>query len=68
MGDLSLLVEGSFLDGLDDYSMKIHLRDTLQASISYTLLTRCGIDMDAYMDNLNFEHIHEFSTLPVIFW
>jgi len=65
-GDLSYLAEGSFLDGLDDYSMKIHLRDTMQASISYTLLARCGIDTDAYMDNLNFEHIHEFSTLPVL--
>ncbi|MEG1291812.1 MAG: hypothetical protein RSD28_05895 [Lachnospiraceae bacterium] len=64
--ELSYLVEGSFLKGLDEYSVKVHLRDTLQASISYTLLTRCGVDAEAYLENMNFEHIHEFNTLPVL--
>lgn len=64
--DMTYLTEGSFLEGLDAYSMKVHLRDTLQASISYTLLTRCGLDAQVYMDELDFEHIHEFNTLPVL--
>ncbi|MEG2987655.1 MAG: hypothetical protein RR809_08860, partial [Lachnospiraceae bacterium] len=46
--DLTYLVEGSFLEGLDEYSLKIRVRDTLQASISYTLLSRGGMDMDNY--------------------
>lgn len=65
-GDLFYLAEGSFLEGLDEYSMKVHLRDTLLASISYTLLTRCGLDADAYSEDMNFEYIHEFNTLPVL--
>lgn len=65
-GDMRYLVEGSFLEGLDEYSMKVHLRDTLQASIFYTLLTRCGLDAEEYKEDLNFEHIHEFNTLSVV--
>lgn len=64
--DMKYLVEGSFMEGLDEYSMKVHLRDTLQASISYTLLTRCGLDAEEYKEDLNFEYIHEFNTLSVL--
>lgn len=64
--DLSYLTEGSFLEGLDEYSMEVHLRETLKASISYTLLTRCGVDVETYGDSLNFEFIHEFNTVPVL--
>lgn len=64
--DLFYLAEGSFLEGLDEYSMKVHLRETLQASISYTLLTRCGLDAEDYQDSMNFDFIHEFNTVPVL--
>ena len=64
--DLQYLTEDSFLEGLDEYSLKVHLRETLQASISYTLLTRCGLDAEEYQDSMNFDYIHEFNTLPVL--
>lgn len=64
--DLKYLTEGSFLEGLDSYSLKVRLRETLQASISYTLLSRCGIDMDDYEESLNFEFIQEFNTMAVL--
>ena len=64
--DLQYLTEDSFLEGLDEYSLKVHLRETLQASISYTLLTRCGLDAADYQDSMNFDYIHEFNTLPVL--
>lgn len=64
--DLLYLTDGSFLEGLDEYSLKIHLRETLQASISYTLLTRCGLDVESYQDSMNFDYIHEFNTVPVL--
>ena len=64
--ELQYLTEGSFLEGLDEYSLKIHLRETLQASISYTLLTRCGLDAQEYPYSMNFDYIHEFNTLPVL--
>mgnify|MGYP003191261746 FL=1 len=64
--DLLYLTDGSFLDGLDEYSLKVHLRETLRASISYTLLTRCGLDAEDYQDSMNFDFIHEFNTVPVL--
>lgn len=64
--DLLYLTDGSFLEGLDEYSLKVHLRETLQASISYTLLTRCGLDVESYQDSMNFDYIHEFNTVPVL--
>lgn len=64
--DLLYLTDGSFLEGLDEYSLKVHLRETLQASISYTLFTRCGLDVESYQDTMNFEYIHEFNTVSVL--
>ena len=62
--DLQYLTEGSYLEGLDEYSGKVHLRETMQSSISYTLLARCGMDMENYEELLNFDYIHEFNTVP----
>jgi N12 class adenine-specific DNA methylase/transcriptional regulator with XRE-family HTH domain len=64
--DIPYLIEGSFLEGMDDYSLRVHLRDTLKASITYTLLSRCGIKTEEYESFMNFEHITEFNTLPVL--
>ena len=36
----------------------------MQSSISYTLLARCGMDMENYEELLNFDYIHEFNTVP----
>lgn len=46
--------------------MEVHLRETLKASISYTLLARCGVDVELYGDSLNFDFIPEFNTVPVL--
>ena len=64
--DLQYLTEGSYLEGLDEYSGKVHLRETMQSSISYTLLARCGMDMENYEELLNFDYIHEFNTVPAL--
>lgn len=64
--DLQYLTEGSYLEGLDEYSGKIHLREIMQSSISYTLLARCGMDMENYEELLNFDYIHEFNTVPAL--
>lgn len=64
--DLNYVTEGSFLEGLDEYSLEVHLRETLKASISYTLLARCGLDAEPYEDLLNFDFIHEFNSVPVL--
>ena len=59
--ELNYVKEGSFLGDLDELNLGIRLRETLASSISFTLLSRCGADMDLWKDDMNFEYIHEFN-------
>ena len=59
---MSYAKEGSFLEELDELNVGLRLRETLSASIAYTLLSRCGADMDLWKDELNFDYISEFNT------
>ena len=54
--------EGSFLEEMDELNVGICLRDTLASSIAYTVLSRCGADMDFWKNELDFTHISEFNT------
>ena len=58
--------EDSFLEGLDDLNLELRLRETLSSSIAYTLLFRCGMDADAYIDVLNFDFITDFSSFTTL--
>ena len=60
--DMLYSKEGSFLEELDELNVGLRLRETLSASIAYTLLSRCGADMDFWKDELNFDYISEFNT------
>ena len=60
--DLLYSKEGSFLEELDELNVGLRLRETLSASIAYTILSRCGADMDLWKDDLNFDYISEFNT------
>lgn len=59
--ELNYVKEGSCLDDLDELNLGIRWRETLASSISFTLLSRCGADMDLWKDDMNFEYIHEFN-------
>ena len=64
--DLSCSKEGSFLEELDEMSMGMRLRETLFSSAAYTLLSRCGADMDLWKDRLNFDYISGFNTAKAL--
>ena len=64
--DMSYAKEGSFLEEFDDLNVGLRLRETLSASIAYTLLSRCGADMDLWKDELNFDYISEFNTTKAL--
>lgn len=64
--DLKHVTEGSFLEGLDDVSLMVRFRDLLQSSIGYTLLSRCGADVEDFIDELNFEYLSEFNTMNTL--
>ena len=64
--DLKYMIEGSFLDGLDEQNVGIRLRDTLSESISFTLLSACGADMEEYGSEFAFDFIHEFNSMDTL--
>ena len=64
--NMSYAKEGSFLEELDELNVGLRLRETLSASIAYTLLSRCGADMDLWKDELNFDYINEFNTTKAL--
>ena len=66
MPEIDDVKAGSFLEELDELNVEIRLRDTLSSSIAYTLLSRCGADMETWAEELNFEYISDFSTLKII--
>jgi hypothetical protein len=59
---LSMSVEGSFLEELDELNLEVRLRDTLAASIAYTVLERCGMDADDVV-GIEFPYVHEFNSI-----
>ena len=64
--DLQYMIEGSFLEGLDEQNVGIRLRETLSDSISFTLLSACGADMKEYGSEFSFDFIHEFNSMDTI--
>ena len=60
------MIEGSFLEGLDEQNVGIRLRDTLSESISFTLLSACGADMQEYGSEFAFDFIHEFNSMNTL--
>ena len=64
--DLKYLTEGSFLEGLDEQNVGIRLRETLSDSISFTLLSACGADMEEYGSEFAFDFIHEFNSMDTL--
>lgn len=64
--EISYVKEGSFLEDLDEFNVGIRLRETLSASIAYTLLSRCGADMEIWKDELDFSYISDFSTMDTL--
>ena len=64
--DLQYMIEGSFLEGLDEQNVGIRLRDTLSESISFTLLSACGADMKEYGSEFAFDFIQEFNSMDTL--
>ena len=55
-------IEGSFLEGLDDYNIEVMYRELAANSVAYMLMTRCGIDAAEYFDREDFGAIVNFNT------
>ena len=62
VNDLIEVQESSSLSGLDEFNVEMRLRETLGASIAYSLLSRCDEEADAYLGDLNFDYITDFDS------
>lgn len=64
--ELGRVKAGSLLEELDSQNLAMWLRLPLEASVGYTVLTRCGIDAGLYYDDVDFEKIYDFSTAATL--
>lgn len=53
-----LMVGGNFPETIEDFEVE----STLASSIAYTVLSRCGIEMELWEKELDFQHIGKFNT------
>lgn len=54
--------EGTYLAELDEQNLNLRVKETLRSSIAYTLLCRCGADMESFKEEMDFSYIHEFNS------
>lgn len=64
--DLTYDLEDSFLEGMDELNVEVRFRNTLTASVQYTMLTRCGLAPSLYLEDDDLRGIMEFSTPAVL--
>ena len=59
--DILAIVDGSFLEGYDDLNVGVQFRNAATVSISYALMSRCGLDPDDYYEHEDFLSIFDFN-------
>lgn len=64
--DMEYLKEGSFLEELDELNIEVRIRETLADSIAYTVLKRCGMEVNELAEEINFPYIHDFNTVETL--
>ena len=64
--DLLSVREDSFLEELDEDSVKVWFRGLLENSVGFMLLARCGIDPNEYFSGEDFTRIYDFNTLKTL--
>ena len=64
--DFFYIVDDSFLEGYDNYNIGIQFKTAATASITYTVLSRCGLNPAEYMGHEDFMPIFDFNTIPAV--
>ena len=59
-------IEGTFLEGLDEGTIRAEFRRLLMNSTFYTLAVRCGFDPMEYLEEEDFASITDYNALPVL--
>ena len=64
--DFCSIVDDSSLQEYDEYDIGIQFKATVATSITYTVLSRCGLEPEEYMGHEAFMPIVEFNTIPAV--
>ncbi len=60
--DILHIIDGSFLEEYDDFNIGVQFRHAAAVSITYTLMSRCGLEPDEYFEHEDFLIIFDFNT------
>ena len=64
--DILDIVDGSFLEGYDEFNIGVQFRNAATVSITYSLLSRCGLEPEGYFDHEDFLSIFDFNTTEAV--
>ena len=63
---LTYVTEGTYLEELEEDTIRSEFRSLLTDSIYYTLASRCGLDPLERQEEMNFVHITDYNSLSVL--
>ena len=64
--DFFYIVDGSFLEEYDEYNIGVQFKAAATVSITYALMSRCGLEPERYFDHEDFMAIFDFNTPATI--
>ena len=60
--DILYIVDGSFLEEYDEYNIEVQFKSAAAVSITYALMSRCGLEPEQYFSHEDFMAIFDFNT------
>ena len=60
------IVANSFLEGYDEYNVRVNFINAVSVSATYSVLSRCGVDPADYFDHEDFLSVFDFNTIDAI--
>lgn len=64
--DILLATKDSPLEEIDEFNIRLKMKQLLANSISYMLFERCGMEPDIYLETRDFRTIREFHTKELV--
>ena len=64
--DFFYIVDGSFLEEYDEFNIGVQFKAAATVSITYSLMSRCGLEPERYFDHEDFMAIFDFNTPSTI--
>ena len=64
--DFFYIIDGSFLEEYDEFNIGVQFKAAATVSITYALMSRCGLEPERYFDHEDFMAIFDFNTPATI--